>query len=272
MKNAFSIDLEDWFCVQNLSGVIAKEDWDKQELRIVESTRGILKLLARHQTKATFFVLGWIAARVPDLIREVDKEGHEIATHGYSHGLLTDLNPGGFEKELMQALEVTGSCTNENIIGFRAPSFSVVDKTKWVFEILEKCGIRYDSSVFPISFHPDYGVPDAPLGPYKIKERLWEFPLSCVQTGGRRIPCGGGGYFRLYPYWLTRTLIKRCNREGRPAVFYLHPWEIDPEQPRISLPRFKKWRHYVNLDKTYERLDRLLGDFKFTTIRDVLGL
>lgn len=272
MRNAISVDLEDWFCVRNLSGVIAKKDWDKQELRIVASTRRILDLLAKHGTKATFFVLGWIAERLPDLIHEIDRERHEIATHGYSHILLTDMDQIEFEQDLRKAIDIASVCTGEKIIGFRAPSFSVVKKSYWVFEILEKFGIRYDSSVFPISFHPDYGISEAPIYPYRINEAMVEFPISCVELGGRRIPCGGGGYFRLYPYWLTRSLIKRCNREGRPAVFYLHPWEIDSEQPRVDLPRLKKWRHYINLDKTFERLDRLLGDFNFTTIREVLGL
>ncbi|MCK4334407.1 DUF3473 domain-containing protein [candidate division WOR-3 bacterium] len=272
MKNALSIDLEDWFCVYNLRGVVEKQDWNKQELRIGRSTRLILKLLSEHHTKATFFVLGWIAEQVPELIGEIEGHGHEIATHGYSHTLLTEMTPQSFEEDLKRALEVTRVCTHQEILGFRAPSFSITDKTSWAFEILERNGIRYDSSVFPIAFHPDYGMPTAPLSIHKVGELLIEFPLSCVEILGRRIPCSGGGYFRMYPYLLTRSLLKRCNREGRPAIFYFHPWEIDADQPRVELPRLKRWRHYYKLDKTLNRLDRLLSDFEFTSVKEVLGL
>ena len=272
MKNALSIDLEDWFCVYNLRDVVRRKDWDIQELRIDQSTRLILKLLSIHNTKATFFVLGWIAEQVPGLVREIEEEGHEIATHGYSHTLLTEMTRQSFEEDLKRALEVTKACTHQEILGFRAPSFSITDKTSWAFEILERNGIRYDSSVFPIAFHPDYGVPNSPLSIYKISAFLTEFPLSCVEILGRRIPCSGGGYFRMYPYLLTKSLLKRCNREGRPAIFYFHPWEVDSKQPRVKLSWLKRWRHYYNLDKTLNRLDRLLSDFEFTSVKEVLGL
>jgi polysaccharide deacetylase family protein (PEP-CTERM system associated) len=272
MRNALSIDLEDWFCVENLREVFTRKDWDKCELRIGKSTGRILELLSKHNTKATFFVLGWIAEQIPALVGKIEEEGHEIATHGYSHTPLTLMTQRSFRKDLERALEVTKRCSREVILGFRAPSFSITEKTLWAFEVLEKVGIRYDSSVFPIGFHPDYGMPDAPLSIYSVSDRLTEFPLSCVEMLGKRVPCSGGGYFRVYPYWLTRAFIKRCNREGRPVVFYIHPWEFDPDQPRIDLPIFKRWRHYSNLDRTFERFDRLLGDFEFATIREVLGL
>ena len=274
MKNAMSIDLEDWFCAHNMSQIIKREDWDRCQLRVHRSARRVLDLLDKHDTRATFFVLGWVARRVPDLVREIEDRGHEIATHGYSHLLLTEITPREFEEDLERALEVINSCgVSQEVIGFRAPSFTIVEKTKeWAFTTLEKYCLRYDSSVFPIGLHPDYGISDAPLCPYKITERLYEFPLSCLEILGKRLPFSGGGYFRFFPYSYTKFCLKKCNALGRPAVFYLHPWELDYEQPRVNLPRTKKFRHYHNLHKTEKRLDALLGDFRFTTIREVLGL
>ena len=273
MLNAMSIDLEDWFCVHNLSGVIRRDDWDTCELRVAESTRRVLRLLDRHDTRATFFVLGWIAERLPDLVREVADRGHEIASHGYGHALLTDLTPREFEDDVDRGLEALARCGVDRVLGYRAPSFTVVESTKaWAFEVLERRGFRYDSSVFPVGFHPDYGIGDAPLEPHAVTEHLHEFPMSCIDVLGRRLPVGGGGYFRLLPYRYTKLAIERCNAAGRPAVFYLHPWELDPEQPRVRLPRSKRFRHYHNLDKTERRLDALLGDFRFATVREVLGL
>jgi len=274
VKNAMSIDLEDWFCVHNLSGVIKRADWDKCELRVFESTRRILNLLEKHQTHATFFVLGWVAERLPELILEIEEKGHEIAVHGYDHLLLTEITPGEFEDDLAKSLATLKGCgVKQTPLGFRAPSFTVVENTrKWALETLERHGFKYDSSVFPVGFHPDYGVADAPLAPYKITDKLYEFPMSCLEVFGRRLPFSGGGYFRLFPYSYTKFCMKRCNAQGRSAIFYLHPWELDPDQPRIKLPLSKAIRHYRNLDQTEERLDALLGDFQFTTVREVLGL
>ncbi|MFB3896483.1 MAG: XrtA system polysaccharide deacetylase [bacterium] len=272
MLNALSIDLEDWFCVHNLESVIKKDDWEKQELRIVDNTKRILELLKLHTTQATFFVLGWIAERVPNLIQEIEHHGHEIATHGYSHTLLTSMTPESFAADLEKALTITNRCINQEIIGFRAPSFSITNKTLWALDILQQNGIKYDSSIFPISYHPDYGIPNTSLSIYKITEQLTEVPLSCAEIFGKRIPCSGGGYFRLFPYRITKSLFNQCNQAGRPVIFYLHPWEIDPEQPRVVLPWSKKFRHYNNLHKTYQRLDQLLTDFTFTSIRKVIGL
>ncbi len=272
MNNAISVDLEDWFCVHNLSHAIKKEDWDKCELRVVHNTRRLLQVFTERNTHATFFVLGWLAERVPELVREVEDHGHEIATHGYSHTLLTQMTPSDFEADLKMALQMTRHCTSQNIVGFRAPSFTVTPKTLWALPILAANGIRYDSSAFPISFHPDYGMPHGALSIHKIHDDVLEVPLSCAEVFGRRIPCGGGGYFRLLPYTLTKFLLRRCNRQGRPVIFYLHPWEIDPGQPRVKLPWKQRFRHYYNLDKTLGRLEKLLKDFQFTTIRTVVGL
>ena len=273
MVNALSIDLEDWFCAYNLSSVIRKVQWDECELRVVESTTRLLDLLDRHKARATFFVLGWIAERVPALIREIEARNHEIAVHGYNHLLLTQVAPGEFEHDLHRALEtIRRSGIQQQVVGFRAPSFTIVEKTMWALEILERNHIKYDSSVFPIGFHPDYGIADAPLRPYKITEQLYEVPLGCVEILGRRVPCSGGGYFRFYPYWLTKRMIMLSNARGASVVFYLHPWELDPGQPRMKIPLMKSIRHYYGLAKTGKKLEKLLNDFQFSTIKEVLGL
>ena len=265
--NVFSIDLEDWFCVQNLSGVIRREEWERCESRVERNTLLLLELLAHHRVEATFFVLGWIAERYPDLVREVERRGHEIATHGYSHRLLTSLTPEEFRADLERSLEVLARASSGPVRGFRAPSFSVTRKTWWAVKILRACGIQYDSSIFPVGFHPDYGIPDAPLNAYRLPEGVFELPMSCAEIFGRKVPCSGGGYFRLFPYAVTRALMRRCNRQGRPVIFYLHPWEVDPDQPRVDLPVLKRFRHYNHLDRTAERLERLLEDFEFTSVR-----
>jgi polysaccharide deacetylase family protein (PEP-CTERM system associated) len=273
MMNAMSVDLEDWFCANNLGGVIRREDWDKCELRVLESAERILDLLEKYNTHATFFVLGWIAERVPSLINEIEKRGHEIALHGYGHRLLTHLTPREFDEDLTRALDaVRSSGIKQEILGFRAPSFTVVKSTLWALDILEKHKIKYDSSIFPVGFHPDYGIPDSPLGPYKITEHLYEFPLSSVDILGMRLPCSGGGYFRLLPYAYTKYCVRKCNASGRPLAFYIHPWEFDSGQPRMALPWSKKIRHYHNLDKTEKRFENLLRDFQFRPIREILGL
>jgi len=269
MKNAISIDLEDWFCAHNLN--IRMENWDNQELRIEASTTRLLDILRKHGTRATFFVLGWIAEHLPDLVQQIEEQGHEIATHGYSHTLLTETSPELFEADLKRALDVTGTCVRQSIMGFRAPSFTITRKTLWALDILGKHGIKYDSSIFPVGFHPDYGMPEVPLSIHQ-RGAVVEVPLSCAEILGRKIPCSGGGYFRIFPYLVTKALMRQCNRKGRPVIFYFHPWEIDPGQPRVKLPYLKSFRHYFNLGKTESRLNRLLMDFEFAPIKEVVGL
>ena len=201
------------------------------------NTTRILDLLDQHNVRATFFILGWVADRAPDLIRDVEARGHEIGVHGYNHLLLTEITPEEFDEDLGKAMEAIAQSTGikQQPIGFRAPSFSMVNTTKdWALPILEKYGFRYDSSVFPVGFHPDYGIADAPLTPYKITDKLYEFPMSVLEMFGRRFPFCGGGYFRLFPYSYTRYCMRKVNEQGRAVVFYLHPWEVDPEQPRIK--------------------------------------
>jgi polysaccharide deacetylase family protein (PEP-CTERM system associated) len=267
-----SIDLEDWFCVQNLNGIIRREDWERCESRVERSTLQLLDLFSRHNVSATFFVLGWVAERYPDLVREVEARGHEIASHGYSHKLITHMEADEFKADLHRSLEVLGGIARSPIRGFRAPSFSVTNRTMWATDILRDAGIHYDSSVFPIGFHPDYGIGTAPLSPYRHSNGLLELPMSCAEIAGRRIPCSGGGYFRIFPYSFTRLLLRQCENAGRPVMFYLHPWEVDPGQPRVpALKGQKRFRHYCNLNRTLGRMERLLRDFSFGSVREIWG-
>ncbi len=271
--NVMSVDVEDWFTVENMRGVIPRQDWERLESRVERNVARLLELFSNHRIEATFFVLGWIAERHPDVVREIARRGHEVASHGYSHNMLTRMTPREFEADLTLSLETLARAGAPTVMGFRAPTFSVTRKTMWATDVLKTRGLRYDSSVFPIGFHPDYGIGDAPLGPHQLPNGIWELPMSCAEVAGRRIPCSGGGYFRLFPYAVMRALLRRTNAQGRPVVFYVHPWEIDPDQPRVNaLPRLKRFRHYNNLERTYARLERLLGDFRFTSARRLLGL
>lgn len=271
MMNALSIDLEDWFCAFNFASMIPFERWGTCEFRLVRNTHRILAKLSHHDVHATFFVLGWVAERVPSLISEIENEGHEIAVHGYNHKPLTSMTPEEFEHDLCRTLEALEHChVQQKIVGYRAPCFTITNRTLWAIPILERYHFRYDSSVFPFGLHPDYGIQDAPLGRYSIGDRLLEFPLTCIELFGKRLPCAGGAYFRFFPYSYTRMCIARCNAQGRSAVFYLHPWEIDPNQPKVPMSRLRRMRHYYHLDKTETRFERLLTDFSFTTIREIL--
>jgi polysaccharide deacetylase family protein (PEP-CTERM system associated) len=272
MRNVMSVDVEDWFCVHNLSRLIPYADWDKCESRVERSTVRLLDLFGKHGVEATFFVLGWVADRFPDLVREIERRGHEVATHGYSHQLLTSMRPEEFRADLQRSLVALARTTTQEVRGFRAPSFSLTKRTLWAIDILRESGIQYDSSVFPVGFHPDYGIADADLRPHRLANGLTELPMGVAEVLGLRIPCSGGGYFRLYPYAVTRALMRMCNQQGRPVMFYLHPWEADPGQPRVSgLSWSKRFRHYNSLDRTEERLESLLTDFTFTSARELLA-
>jgi polysaccharide deacetylase family protein (PEP-CTERM system associated) len=272
MKNVMSVDVEDWFCVYNLSRLIPYSAWDECESRVERNTLRLLDLFRRYQVEATFFVLGWVADRFPDLVNEIVRAGHEVASHGYSHRLLTFMTPEEFRQDLQRSLEVLAKVTSQTVRGFRAPSFSLTPNTLWAVDVLKECGIQYDSSVFPVRLHPDYGMPGSDLPPHELADGLIELPMGVAEVLGHRIPCAGGGYFRLYPYALTRRLMQRCNEQGRPVIFYLHPWEVDPEQPRVEgMSWSTRFRHYNNLEKTEPRLERLLADFAFTSARALIA-
>ena len=261
--NAFTVDLEDWFCVGNMENVFPPSIWHEQELRIERPVEHLLELLKRHGVRATFFILGWIAERCPDTVRKIFDAGHEIGLHGYEHKRITLMDRNMFENDLRRAFDaVSKIIPREAVVGYRAPSFSVVKSTAWVLESIASFGLKYDSSIVPFSGHPDYGWNEVPNTIHHLPQGLIEVPIT---------PCFGGGYFRLFPSALSGYIAKYANRCGRPAIFYIHPWELDPEQPRIELPRIKYFRHYVNLNKTKSRLEWLLSKFRFGPIGEVLS-
>jgi polysaccharide deacetylase family protein (PEP-CTERM system associated) len=261
--NAFTVDLEDWFCVGNMEDVFPPSSWDKLELRLEGPVAFILGLLKKHGVKATFFVLGWIAERQPELVRKIYDAGHEIGLHGYEHRRITSMGREEFQIDLERALgAVSKILPREAITGYRAPSFSIVERTAWALESLAPLGLKYDSSIVPFSGHPDYGWKDVPAGIHPTPYGVVEVPMT---------PGFGGGYFRLFPVALSARIAKLTNWSGRPAIFYIHPWELDPGQPRIRLPRAKYFRHYVNLSKTASRLEWLLSAFRFGSIGEVLS-
>ncbi len=267
-KCVLTFDVEDWFCVRNMREQIPFERWDEQELRIHEGLTFILRELKKRQIRATFFVLGWIAERVPHLIREIAKDGHEIACHGYSHQLIDTLTPEAFRKDTERSLEVLTPLAGQRIRGFRAPSFSVTKKTLWAIDILKSLGFDYDSSIYPTR-HPDYGIADFGTQPKKICG-LWEIPMTSVSLAGVSLPISGGGYFRLFPYRMTRRLLRRAATEGA-VILYFHPWEFDVDQPRVSLPLLRRFRHYVGLDENRQKFQRLSDDFSFQTVDELMS-
>jgi polysaccharide deacetylase family protein (PEP-CTERM system associated) len=272
--NAMSVDVEDYFQVNAFDGVVPRERWDSFESRVCRNTERLLALFESRGVTGTFFVLGWVAERFPALVASISKMGHEVASHGYAHRLIYDQTLDAFRDDVRRAKDLLESATGVHVDGFRAPSYSVTERTMWALDVLIEEGYRYDASIFPIR-HDRYGIPSSPRHPYVMTRRrgsLVEAPASTVRWAWINLPVGGGGYFRILPYAWTRWGIRRINaREGRPAIFYLHPWEIDPSQPRINAGLLSRFRHYRNLDKTERRLGQLLDDFRFSTVRQVLA-
>ena len=273
MRNALGIDVEEWFCVSNFAGAIRREDWPALESRIEMQVGQILAILDRHQVRATFFLLGWVAEQHPDMVRTMVSRGHEIATHGYSHELVFNMEPALFHEDISRSLNLLREISGVECRGYRAPSFSIRRDMSWAWEILANLGIEYDSSIFPV-VHDRYGEPDAPRAPFQIaagNRSLWEVPLSTVRLAGRNLPVAGGGYLRLFPYFLTRWAIRRINREKIPAIVYFHPWEIDPGQPRPDVSPLLLWRHRVGLESFAAKLNRLLNDFEFGPMNQLVN-
>jgi len=273
--NAFSVDVEDYFQVGAFANMISPKDWDTWTLRVRENTERMLDILADapQPVKATFFVLGWVAAKYPKLVPEIVRQGHEIASHGYGHQLVYTLTEEEFRQDVRTTRKMLQDQSGQPVLGYRAPSFSIVKRTPWAHRILVEEGYTYDSSVFPI-YHDLHGNPDAPREIHTIPTEagpMIEFPPAVLTRFGKNIPVGGGGYFRFFPYFLTARWLREINRQGRPFVFYIHPWEIDPKQPRISgAPLKSRFRHYLNLHRTIPRLQKLLQDFSFTTIQNIV--
>jgi polysaccharide deacetylase family protein (PEP-CTERM system associated) len=268
MQNILSFDIEEHFQVSGLASAISRDDWDRHSSRVENNTDTILAILGRHQTKATFFVLGWIAQRHAGLIKKIVAAGHEIASHGFEHKLIYDMTPDEFAKDVKESLKIIEDIAGIKVQGFRAPSFSLSARDIEKFQILADLGIIYDSSLFPMK-HFRYGdATTVPLAPFDIKNNgrtiLKEYPMTVVDFMGKRIPAGGGGYFRLYPDFFIKRNFQKVNAEGRPVIVYLHPWEFDPGQPRAKGAGFgNTFRHYYNLKKTANKLDRLLASFQF---------
>jgi len=269
--NALTIDVEEHFQVHAFQRVVDRSAWDRYPSRVVANTRRILYLLGQHDVRATFFVLGWVADRYPDLVKEIAASGHEVATHGYWHELVYCQTPEEFAADLYRSLEAIGrACNGLQPGGYRAPSFSITNQSLWALDILREHGITYDSSIFPLAAHDRYGINNADRFANKMGNGLWEFPVSTVRLGKQNWPVAGGGYFRLFPLWITRHAIRHLNAQEHPAVVYLHPWEFDPDQPRIpGAPLLSRFRHYVNIDKTESRLQALLDEFEFAPMSKV---
>jgi polysaccharide deacetylase family protein (PEP-CTERM system associated) len=265
--NALTIDLEDWY--QGLQ--IPMSGWSQYEDRVEPATERLLATLDEARVQATFFTLGYVAERHPELIRRVAAAGHEVATHGYSHSLIYELEPSEFREELRRSVGLLENLTGQAVIGHRAPFFSITRRSLWALEILEEEGIRYDASIFPVR-NWRYGIEDAPRWPYRPLpgKQLIEFPVSTIRVRTRNLPMTGGAYFRIYPYEISRRLLHVVNKHGHPAVFYLHPWELDPGHPRVRLPRRVGLTHYFNLRSTEERFRRLLREFRFAPMNEVV--
>ncbi len=273
MLNAFTVDVEDYYQVSAFEKHVDRDSWDRRESRVLDNTRRMLELLDAHGVRATFFVLGWVGRRHPRLVREIAAGGHEIGSHGYWHRLIYRQTHTEFRADLRRSRDVLQDALGRRVTAHRGASFSITRESLWALEILVEEGFAVDSSVFPVR-HDRYGIPDAQPGPHIISTPagpIREFPPSVVRLGGLSLPVGGGGYFRLFPLPWTTYCLRRINRAGRPLMFYVHPWELDLEQPRIRAGRLSRFRHYVNLSKTQRKLDALLRRFRFGRIRDVIG-
>jgi len=275
VKNAFTIDVEDYFQVEGLASAVDRRSWDGFRTRVGGSTALLLDMLAQHKVRATFFVLGWVARKHPEIVRRIAASGHEVASHGMSHRLIYTQSPAEFQQETRDAKALLEDLAQRPVAGYRAATYSITRRSLWALDILCEEGFRYDSSIFPMR-HDRYGIPDAEQTPHVLTTpggaRLVEFPISVLRYGGAKIPVAGGGYFRLFPYRFTRWALRKLNSQQQEFVFYVHPWEVDPEQPRIEdAAALSRFRHYLNLDRCAERLDRLLGDFEFDTMHSVLA-
>jgi len=273
VKNVFSVDVEDYFHVSAFAREIPTSQWDHFQCRVEANTHRILRILEAEQVRGTFFILGWVAQRFPRLVREIARDGHEIGCHSHWHQLVYELTPDQFRADLRQSLDVLQQITGTAVISYRAPSFSVVRQSMWALPILVEEGIKNDSSIFPVH-HDRYGVPDADLAPTTIVTdagALQEFPPSVWRVSKMNVPIGGGGYLRLYPLWLTCLGLRQINRDAeRPFMVYTHPWEVDPDQPRLNGPWRSRFRHYVNLATTASKLRSLAREFEYDAMSAIL--
>ncbi len=274
IHNGLSIDVEDYFQVSNFASFVKTQDWDSFPSRVEKNTYELLELFAEYNVKGTFFTLGWVAERYPNIVKEIHKQGHEVASHGYWHQLVYDQTPEEFREDIHRSKVLLEDLSGDKVLGYRAPSYSITNRSLWALDVLISEGFTYDSSIFPIH-HDRYGIPDAPRYPYLIQRdqgSIMEFPMATVTLGKKKnVPMAGGGYFRLFPYAITRWGLKKINAQQQGFAFYLHPWEIDPKQPRFNeASALSRFRHYINLHSTKGKLRRLIQDFTFVPIKDVL--
>ena len=272
--NAMTIDVEDYFHVSIFDGTLPRDSWAALDSRVVANTERLLAILDETRVTGTFFVLGCVAERHPELVRRIASLGHEVASHGYGHRLVYDQTPQQFREDIKRAKCLLEDAAGTEVAGYRAPSYSITPQSLWALDVLIEEGYRYDASIFPIR-HDRYGIPVSPRHPFVVQRQagwLMEVPGSTIRYAGVNLPVGGGGYFRILPYAWTRWGIGRMNRvEGRPVIFYLHPWEIDPDQPRLRASHLSRFRHYHNLHRTEARLRRMLGEFEFGPVRSILA-
>jgi polysaccharide deacetylase family protein (PEP-CTERM system associated) len=264
ITNALTIDVEDYFQVSAFAPYIKRTEWNTRECRVERNVNRILDLLAEQQTQATFFTLGWIAERYPELVRRIAREGHEVASHGYGHERVSDLTETEFYSDIYLSKSILEDLAGVAVVGYRAPSFSIGAANLWAFDTLERAGYRYSSSIYPIK-HDHYGMPDAPRFAHQIRPGLLEVPVTTLRVGKRNLPSSGGGYFRLLPYSVSRWMLRQMHaRDGEAAIFYFHPWEIDEDQPRVDgINSRTRFRHYVNIHRMEGRIRQLLRDFKW---------
>lgn len=276
VTHAMTVDVEDYYHVAAFAKVIKPSEWNNWPSRVEENTERLLQLFDDHQIKITFFILGWVAEKYPQLVKKIRQQGHEIASHGFSHQLIYTQTPDIFREETAKSKRILEDLAQTPITGYRAASYSITRKSLWALDILAELGFTWDSSIFPTR-HDNYGIPGSPEGPYRIitsrGAELTEFPLTTAKVMGQAIPAAGGGYFRQYPYALSRWLFERASEnQTKPQIFYLHPWEIDPDQPRVpNASWFSNFRHYTNLKRCLPRLERMIQDFHFGTMSDSLG-
>lgn len=276
LVHAMTIDVEDYFHVAAFKDNIKVSDWDSMPCRVEQNTARLLQLFDDKNIKSTFFVLGWVAERYPQIVRDIVAQGHEVASHGYSHQLIYSQTQEVFREETAKSKSILEDQAQCPVQGYRAASYSITRKSLWALDILAELGFTWDSSIFP-THHDNYGIPGSPEQPYKIitsnGAELTEFPLTTAKVLGQSIPAAGGGYFRQYPYALSRWLFNRASdNQSKPQIFYLHPWEIDPEQPRVEgASRFSRFRHYTNLHRCLLRLERMIDDFSFGTVTESLS-
>ncbi|MCS7306070.1 MAG: DUF3473 domain-containing protein [Thermoguttaceae bacterium] len=272
VPNALTVDVEDYYHVSAFEGQVDRTRWSEYPGRVKENTEQLLAIFRRRQVRATFFILGWVAQHDPDLVRQIQAEGHELGAHSFWHQRIYTQLPDAFREDLVRSRDLLTQLTGQPVRCYRAASFSITPACWWALEILVQEGFQYDCSVFPI-WHDRYGVPEAPVGIYRVETpsgSIWEFPPAVYQIAGLKVPCGGGGYFRLYPLGLTLWLLRAIRRQGRPFLFYLHPWELDPQQPRLPGSLLSRFRHYWNLSATARRLEELLDQFLFAPVSEVV--